>query len=93
MKHLRIKNKFRFTVSMCIIFVFIISFISAITSKTFSYQIPIYDNVVVSQGDTLWSLARSLEGNIHENIYKIQKINNLTDCNIYVGQTLKIPIQ
>lgn len=93
MKHLRIKNKIRFTISMCIIFVFIISFISAITSKTFSYQTPRYESVIVSQGDTLWSLARSLEGNIHENIYEIQKINHITDCNIYVGQTLKIPIQ
>ena len=28
-----------------------------------------------------------------ERFMLLQKINNLTDCNIYVGQTLKIPIQ
>lgn len=93
MKHLRIKNKFRFTLSMCIIFVFIISIFNAITSKTFSYQIPQYEYIIVSQGDTLWSLASSLDGNIHKNIYEIQKINQLDDCSIYIGQTLKIPIQ
>ena len=93
MKHLKIKNKFRFTISMIIIFLISFSLITSITSKAFSYQVPQYEEVIISNGDTLWSLAQNLKGNIHENIYEIQQINELTDCNIYVGQTLKIPIQ
>ena len=71
---------------MIIILVFIISFVGAITSKAFSYQAPQYEEVLVSQGDTLWSLASELNGNIHENIYENQKANQLTDCYIYIGQ-------
>jgi len=93
MKHLKIKNKFRFTISMLIIFLLILSCINMTTTKVFSYQTPQYHEIIVSQGDTLWTLARNLKGNINKNIYEIQKVNQLTDCNIYVGQSLKIPIQ
>lgn len=91
MKHLKIKNKFRFTISMIIIFLLFFSFINILTSKTFSYQAPTYEYITVSNGDTLWGFAQRLDGNIHENIYEIQKINELTSCNIYIGQKLKIP--
>ena len=93
MRHLRIKNKVRFIFSMVIIFVVLFSIFNAITSKAFSYQEPKYANITVSYGDTLWSIAKDLNGNISENIYNIQKINNLDDCNIYEGQTLLIPLK
>ena len=93
MKHLKIKNKVRFTISMFVIFMLFSSLISLFTSKTFSYQAPKYQEIVVSDGDTLWGLAKNLDGNIAENIYEIKKINHLEDCTIYIGQTLKIPLQ
>ena len=91
MKHLRIKNKLRFTISMAVIFIFLFSIVNAISSKVFSYQQPQYDEVVVAYGDTLWTIASNLDGNIGENIYNIQKINNLENCNIFEGQILLIP--
>ena len=91
MKHLKIKNKVRFTVSMLITFVFLFSVVSALPSKAFSYQEPKYEEIVVAYGDTLWSIAGNLDGNINENIYIIQKINNLENCNIFEGQKLLIP--
>ena len=91
MKHLKIKNKVRFTISMLILF-FIIQFIfQFLFHIAFSYQAPNYQEVIVSESETLWSIASHLEGNISENIYKIQKINQLENCNIYIGQSLKIP--
>ena len=92
MKHLKIKNKARFTFSMFILFVIIISLFSMVTTKVFSYQEPKYSEITVSYGDTLWSIAKKLDGNINENIFNIQKINNLENCNIYEGQTLLIPV-
>lgn len=91
MKHLRIKNRIRFTFSMIIIFLIIFSIFNAITSKAFSYQKPEYIEITVSCGDTLWSIAKNLDGNINENIYNIQKINKMENCNIYEGQKLLIP--
>ena len=91
MKHLKIKNKLRFTISMAVIFIFLFSIVNAISSKVFSYQEPKYEEIVVTYGDTLWNLASKLDGNIGENIYNIQKINNLENCNIFEGQILLIP--
>jgi LysM repeat protein len=48
---------------------------------------------VVSKGDTLWSIASELNGNIRENIYEIKKINNLKTSYIYEGQELQLPIK
>lgn len=92
MKHFHIKNKFRFTTAMVILFVLGFFAINAIATKVFSHQEPRFREVVVTRGDTLWGLCQSMDGNIYENIYQIQRINNLDDCNIYVGQYLKIPI-
>ena len=91
MRHLKITNKIRFTVSLSIILGILFFIFSIITSKTFSYQKPEYMEIAVSQGDTLWSIAGSFEGNIRENIYLIQKINKMENCDIYVGQKLLVP--
>lgn len=91
MKRLKIKNKVRFTISIVILFAFAFSIFSSITSKVFSYQQPKYTEITISYGDTLWSIAKELDGKINENIYKIQKLNNLENCNIYEGQKLIIP--
>lgn len=92
MKGLRIKSKARFFVSLFIFFCIFHTLINFVTVKVFSYQEPQYEDVIISKGDTLWSIAKRLDGNIQENIYQIQKINNLDNCSIYVGQTLKVPI-
>jgi LysM repeat protein len=43
---------------------------------------------VVQQGDTLFSLARRYGATVED----LQRANNLTDDNIYVGQQLIIPV-
>jgi len=52
-----------------------------------------YITVTVKKGDTLWELARdySKGSDIRRYIYKIEKANNMTDCNIYEGDILKLP--
>ena len=88
---MKIVNMPRFIISMSII-VFVISFfMSMLTSVVFSASPIEYDTVVVSEGDTLWSIASSLEGNVRENIYMIKKINKLESSMIFVGQELSVP--
>ena len=88
---MKIVNMPRFIISMSII-VFVISFfMSMLTSVVFSASPIEYDTVVVSEGDTLWSIASSLEGNVRENIYIIKKINKLESSMIFVGQELSVP--
>ena len=88
---MKIVNLPRFIVSMTII-VCIISFVmSMLTNVVFSASPVEYDTIIVAEGDTLWSIASSLEGNVRENIYNIKEINNLHSSMIYVGQELLVP--
>ena len=47
----------------------------------------------VSQGDTLWSIAKQQideKTDIRQYIYEIKQLNNMTTATIQVGQTIKI---
>lgn len=88
---MRIKNMPRFIFSMTILFIIVVSIISMITTKVLSYEKPTYEKIVVSNGDTLWSIASNLKGNINENIYHIREINHLEKANLSIGQELIIP--
>lgn len=88
---MKIVNLPRFIVSMTII-VCIISFVmSMLTNVVFSASPIEYETIIVAEGETLWSIASSLEGNVRENIYNIKEVNNLTSSIIYVGQELLVP--
>lgn len=88
---MKIVNLPRFIVSMTVI-VCIISFvISMLTNVVFSASPVEYNTIVVAEGDTLWSIASSIEGNVRENIYNIKEVNNLQSSIIYVGQELLVP--
>lgn len=89
---MRIKIKPRFIISMSIIFILGFSFFNGVFGVVFSHQEPIYEKVIVAKGDTLWSIAQTIDGNINENIFEIKKLNNLNDSDIYVGQELLIPV-
>lgn len=90
---MRIKNIKRFMLSLTILFIIISFLCSMITTKVFSYTAPKYDRIVISEGDTLWSIASNLKGNINENIYNIKEINGLKTGYIYVGQEILVPCE
>ncbi len=51
--------------------------------------------VVVSRGDTLWSIAQSIEGSNYTDprklVYNLREMNNLSSNTIYPGQKLLVP--
>ncbi len=88
---MKIVNFPRFITAMSI-FACIISFvISLMTNVSYSAERKEYKDIVVAKGDTLWSIALTLEGDVKENIYEIKKINNLENSMIYEGQSIKVP--
>lgn len=88
---MRIKSMPRFIISMSIIFIVIFSIFNGVFGVVFSHEKPTYEKVIVAKGDTLWSIAQAIDGNINENIFEIKKINNLNNSDIYIGQELLIP--
>ena len=60
-------------------------------SKVFAEE-PIHiEEYIVNAGDTLWSLGcEYANGDVREYVYNLRKLNNIDDCIIYPGQTLKI---
>ncbi len=90
---MRIVNLPRFIISMTIIVCIISFFVSMLTNVVFSATPIEYNSVIVAEGDTLWSIASEIEGNIRENVYIIRELNNIKGSIIYVGQELVVPVK
>ncbi len=93
---IRIKSKLRLTIAIMIVMLLIISIFSFFLLKGKAHEKPSYYLYwSVSQGDTLWTIAKcSLpEGrDIRDYIIEIRQWNELSSSNILEGQTLEIPI-
>ncbi|NMB13108.1 MAG: LysM peptidoglycan-binding domain-containing protein [Firmicutes bacterium] len=61
---------------------------------SYSEPEPNYATVVVSRGDTLWTIARKVKPGIdpRKTIYQIKQMNELESVNLKPGQTLIIPM-
>ena len=81
--------------NVLILFLFIIVlhfiFNSLFAKKEFTTK-----EIVVMRGETLWSIASDMldenNKNIDHIIYDIQEINNMSSSDLYVGQTILVPI-
>lgn len=92
MKRYELKNPVRFYTAVAIVIVVIATLFAA--SKVYAKKPDNLTTVVVSEGDTLWSIAQECgsETEIRELIYEIKEINGL-DSNdfIYEGMVLRVP--
>ena len=55
---------------------------------------PVYSEIVIQSGDTLWDLAREFgpdDKDVREVVYAICRINDISADSIYPGQTILIP--
>lgn len=94
-----IKNWKKFLRAIFIIIGVIIFINLLIPDKAFSNQKVEYKTVAVSNGDTLWTIAKEeqkenayYEGkDIRDIVYNIKKVNNLKNSNLKVNQVLEIP--
>lgn len=86
---MRIVNKKRFVISITILIALIITLFSNCSAGKKVET----EDLVVSAGDTLWSIAceyKKSGQDVREYIYELRQLNNLNDCVIYPGQVLKI---
>lgn len=86
---MRIVNKKRFITVITILSIMLIS----IFNLSFAKAKVETENITVSAGDTLWSIAceyKKSGQDVRGYIYELRQLNNLNDCTIYPGQVLKI---
>lgn len=91
---MRIANRKKFIRSMAILIFLLIGLFNISIANTDKKEAEIID-YTITPGETLWSIAGEYTPNskdVRETIYEIKKLNNMTDSNIYAGQTIKIKI-
>ena len=97
---MRIKNVKKFVRSILIILGIILTLSLLISKASYSHGEKQYKSIYVSEGDTLWNIAK--ENQINNQYYKdkdvryiindLMKVNNLSNSNIQVNQELVIPV-
>lgn len=95
--HLKVVNRFRFTVFVVATIITISTMVNFMldldTAASLSYNE--YAQVEIQSGDTLWSIAekympKSLD--TREAVYKLCQINNIDANTLYVGSIIQVPI-
>ncbi|MBQ3145016.1 MAG: LysM peptidoglycan-binding domain-containing protein [Clostridia bacterium] len=97
---MRIKNVKKFVRSILIVLGIILALSLVIAKVSYSHGEKQYKSIYVSEGDTLWNIAK--ENQITNQYYKdkdvryiindLMKINNLSNSNIRINQEILIPI-
>jgi len=95
-KKYRIKSRLRFTVFLIIIILGISTLVSAIlgTYDASGYTAKTYQEISISNGDTLWSIAEEYmptNMDIRKSVYKLCQLNDITADTLIAGSTLLIP--
>ena len=96
---MKIVNKIKFIKSILIILLAIICFSLILNKSSFSFEETKYKSLIISNGDTLWSIAKEEKNNndyfknkdIRDVVYELKCINNLNDSNLKIGEKLIIP--
>ena len=97
---MKIKNMKKFIRSILLIIMIAFITILLIQKSTFSHKEIEYKTIYVSEGDTLWTIAKSNQINnkyykgkdIRYILYDIININSIDNSTIYCNQELLIPI-
>lgn len=93
-KNIKKENNILFNILIILILLMIFGMVTNFNFAKRSYNTY---SIVINANDTIWDIARDIcnkdaKLNIQNVIIDIQEINNLSDTNIYVGQTLNVPI-
>jgi lipopolysaccharide export LptBFGC system permease protein LptF len=95
----RIVNLKKFLRSLVLVFLVILAISFIIGNKSFSHTESKYKTICVSSGDTLWSIAKEEQKSnayfedkdIRYIVNNIKTVNNLSNSDLSINQTLIIP--
>ncbi len=98
--NLKIVNFKKFITSILILFGVIILACILFSNKSYSKAKESYKKETIVLGDTLWTIAQNEQTNneyyknkdIRYIIYDIEKLNDISNCNLKEGQEILIPI-
>ena len=87
-----LKNKRRFYT--LIFTITLLLFTTIFATNAYGYKEPVYKEITVRNGDTLWNIAQKYNSNndVRKCIYEIKKTNHLETSEINTGLKLKIRI-
>lgn len=103
MKKMKIVNMRKFVRSIVILIGVIVALVLFFPKATLSHNEKAhsnYETISVAKGDTLWSIASYqqennsyyVEKDVRDIIIELKKVNQLSNSNLQVGQTLKVPV-
>lgn len=97
-KRYRVVNKFRFTVFVVLMILLIATFANFALghSTADSLTRTEYMNLKVSDGDTLWSIAKTYmadSGDIRQSVYELCQLNGISADELYAGMKIQVPVQ
>jgi len=85
-----------FLASVLVLLCISLAFAFFVADEEHKEGVPIYIDVEVRDGDTLWNIASryaSGKEDVREKVYIIKNINGIDqNVNIYAGQTIKVPV-
>lgn len=95
-KKYRIRSKFRFTLFLTVAILMAVSVTGTIfgANQAESLTKPVYKEIIVQSGDTLWNLAEEF-GPVNQDtrkvVHAICNLNDISADSIFPGQTILIP--
>ncbi len=92
----RIKSKFRFCLSLTILLIILISVTGTAIGENQAVSLtkPIYNEITIVNGDTLWDLAKAYgpdDQDVRKVVHVICEINDISADKIQSGQKILIP--
>lgn len=95
-KRYRIKSQLRFTIFLSMVILIAVTSVFTIMGQNQAEAMtkPVYTEVLIQNGDTLWQLAKTYgpaDEDIRKVIYKICEINGITADHLQSGQSILIP--
>lgn len=93
---MRVVNKKRFGIFVTVVVLMTIALLFAVANATDKPEVVGYDTFVVSDGDTLWDIAKTSNGYDYvatrEIVYTIRTESGLDTADIYVGDVVLVPV-
>lgn len=93
---MRVVNKKRFSIFVSVVVLVTIALLFVVANATDKPNVVGYNTYVVSNGDTLWDIAKTSNGydyvDTREIVYTIRTASGLDTADIHCGDVVQVPV-